>query len=63
MDENEFEMGGVTYISVEAIRNSGRCRYCAFENDLQCLDESMMPECNSEFRVDNKDVIFIEKNT
>lgn len=61
-NENEFETGGVKYVAVEKARSMSRCSYCSFRNDLQCIDDVDIPDCDANWRVDGVDVIFVEKH-
>ena len=62
MDENEFELGGKTYISRHKAKSMNRCQYCAFRANLECVDDdSEVPNCVDNTRADGRDVIFVEK--
>lgn len=62
MKEDEFETGGRLYQSVEKSWSMERCGYCAFSNDLQCIDDQDIPNCDKLYRIDGIDVIFVEKH-
>ena len=54
MDENEFELSGVSYVAVAGYD----CKICKMMNAEACKSS---PECFSEFRADRRNVIFVEK--
>ena len=60
MNEDEFEMDGITYIAAEKANSMTRCSYCAFNKNLECLDRNM-PACRNDIRKDGRNVIFVEK--
>ena len=58
MDENEFEYEGKTYVTAP---DDGEffCGGCAFESS-RCI--GIIPECRPRFRIDGRNVIFVEKH-
>ena len=62
MGECEFEVGGVVYIAVDAppVKPCSKCSF--FIND-RCAGMLMnaAPDCFGDFRVDGRNVIFVEK--
>ena len=62
MEENEFEFDGKTYVSRHKAKSMSRCQYCAFSMCFECIDdESAIPQCVGCYRIDGRDVIFVEK--
>ena len=58
MNENEFEIYGITYIAVDNKRMI-LCEGCAFENK-ECWKVEQIPFCD-DMREDKRTVIFVEK--
>ena len=67
MDENEFELNGIQYVSVEDIYNEG-CDSCSFNiQNTGCAFappcfEAFAPPCLEDERIDGRGVIFVEKH-
>ena len=60
MDENEFELDGIVYVS----EMSGcECIGCSFNtnDDECCASFDLIPPCHNVDRKDEMDVIFVEK--
>ena len=59
MDENEFEIAGVRYMAVDCppVRPCDRCDLFI---DGKCMNSTEF-NCFSDFRNDNRNVIFVEK--
>lgn len=54
MNENEFELNGISYVAVDG----HDCRLCKMMTAEMCKSS---PECISDFRFDVRNVIFVEK--
>lgn len=65
MGENEFELNGVVYVAVEESIDAKQCNGCAMKNDkhpFKCIGNSYeIPDCDPSFRIDGRNVIFVEK--
>ena len=61
MDENEFEINGVVYMSTLTQKSS--CNGCAFDAGCECSvdDVALVPPCVPAHRKDCFDVIFVVK--
>lgn len=59
MNENEFEYNGKTYVT--APEPEGCCVDCDLLSACGPDGIEGIPECQSHKRVDNRDVIFVEK--
>lgn len=61
MDENEFELNGLIYVSKMSHESS--CNGCAFDAGCECYadDVTVVPPCVPAHRNDSLDVIFVEK--
>ena len=57
MNENEFEIDGVSYVATKDSTND--CNGCAFSmDDVKCV---LAPACGIKRREDGRSVIFVEK--
>ena len=59
MDENEFEINKVTFVTSIHVGDHDFCDGCSF-NPVDCWMQDR-PYCTSELRTDGRDVIFVEK--
>ena len=65
MNENEFEIDGNLYVSKQ-VRFGNGCKSCALMTighrcAAKLFPEGMIPSCDSGFRDDGVNVIFVEK--
>lgn len=59
MNENEFELDGKVYVAVDA---ECGCNGCAFNQvSVRDCNAYAAPYCTRKYRIDNRNVIFVEK--
>ena len=60
MNENEFEIDGIVYVSEVS---GGECVGCSFNTNYDecCASFDLIPPCNHVYREDDMNVIFVEK--